>query len=337
MSRHRSGYGARVRGILSVVATLLLVAGCGAQVDTAKVTYPRTTVPAGQVPTESTASTETGEARTNDPAFTPEKLRAVNPCGLLDDDLLEELGQPADNNHNGFSECANYMEDKEGQELNITLTLGDTVSNAVDADQNVGGLPALENMLDTGDACFVTVVTSTSPNFGMSVQISGGVEDLCEVGHTVMTSVVERIRTDPPAYDLAKGTLIDLDPCTLFEPDALAEHLGGVTDHAPYNLHWCNWDSKAAALGVWLRLGYDPGKGGDGSPVDLGGGITGYQEKTVSAAASCQLEWKHRPFAGDDVEVVMLTYEKHEAKEGEDPCAPAQAIAKTLIPALPRV
>lgn len=336
MSRHRSGYGAPVRGILSVAATLLLVAGCGAQVDTAKVTYPRTTVPAGEVPTESTAGTETAEPRTNDPAFTPEKLRLINPCGLLTDDLLEEFGRPADNNHNGFSECANYMKDTEGRELNITLTLGDTVSNAVDADQNVGGLPALENMLDTGDACFVTVVTSTSPNFGMSVQVGGENEDLCEVGRTVMTSVVERIRTEPPNYDLAKGTLIDVDPCTLVEPEALTDSLGGEVDNSPYNLHWCNWESQAATLGVWMRLGYDPGAGSDGSPVDLGGGVTAYQEKTVSAAATCQLKWKHRPFAGDDVEVVMLTYEKREAKEDEDPCAQGQAIAKTLITALPR-
>jgi hypothetical protein len=315
---------------------MLLVAGCGTQVDTAKVTYPRTTVPAGQAPPAETSGGETPVAKPNDPAFTPEKLRVVEPCGVLDEDLLAEVGQPEESKHNDFNECANYMADDEGRELNITLTLGVTVTNAVDANQNIGGLPALEDPLEGGDACFVTVVTSTSPNLGMTVQVGGPTETLCDVGRTVMTSVVERIRTDPPTYDLAKGTLIDLDPCTLLRPDALTEPLGGEVEPRPFDLNQCSWRSPVANLTVRLLLGYDPGGSGDGSPVDLGGGITGYQEKTVAAGASCELEWTHRPFAGDDVERVSVTYEKQAAEEGEDPCVAAQAIAKTLVTALPK-
>ncbi|GAB3441521.1 hypothetical protein GCM10027436_26090 [Actinophytocola sediminis] len=320
------------------VATLLLVAGCGTQVDTAKVTYPRTTLPAGQAaPTEATGGTEPPVAKTNDPAFAPDKLRAINPCDLLDPEVLEEVGAPAEEpNHGGFDECANYMTDGKGNDLNITLTLGDAVGNAVDATENIGGLPAMEKTLDTGDACFVTVITSTSPNLGLVVQVGGSAEELCAAGRTVMTSVVERIRSDPPPYDLAKGSLIDLDPCTLFKADELTEPLGGEVEQQAYDLHQCSWSSPVVKLDVRLRLGYDPDASSDGATVDLGGGITGHQEKTISAAARCVLDWKHRSFAGDDAEIVSLTYEKRTAEEGDDPCAPATMMAKNLISTLPK-
>ncbi|OLF18660.1 hypothetical protein BU204_05200 [Actinophytocola xanthii] len=322
--------------MLLALAAVLLVAGCGEPVDTAKVTYPRTTVPAGALPSNDSTSTGGQTPRTNDPAFAPEKLRVLDPCPLLDEELLDQLGSPAENNRGGYSECANYMEDDEGKDLNITLTLGDKVVDADAAEDVIGGLPAMEKMLDGNDACFVTVVTSTSPNYGIVIQTNGGADDLCGAGRKVMTDVVERIRSDSPEYDLARGTLIDLDPCSLFEGDALNENLGGETENSPYNLHWCNWTGPTATLGVWLRLGFNPELGGNGDQVDLGGGIKGFQEKTVSTAGSCQLEWKHRPFAGDDVEIVTLTLDIRELKAGADPCAPAQAIAKTLIPALPK-
>ena len=315
-----------------VAATVVLVAGCGTEVDTAKVTYPRTTVPAGQLPAAG-ETTATGTPRANDPAFAPEKLRAVDPCALLTDDVLDQLGSADDNIRNDLDECANYMEDDEGNELNLTLTIGDTVANAVDADQNIGGLPALEDD-DIDEACFVSVVTSTSPNFGITVQASGQNEDLCGAGRTVLTSVVDRIRTDPPRYDLAKGTLTEIDPCTLLDGDALGDALGGAVEPTYYDLHWCTWSGTGASLGVWLRLGPDPAAGG--TAVDLGGGITAYQEKTVGAAASCTLEWKHRPSDGDEVEIVALNYDDREATEGEDPCAQTIAVAKALLPALPK-
>lgn len=325
-----------MKGILSFVAALLLVAGCGTQVDTSKVTYPRSTVPAGQAPTVTSSGTEPPVAKANDPAFTPEKLRAIDPCQLLDEDVLEDFGEPAEVNRGGFDECANYMADRKGQELNITVTLGDSVGNAVDADQNISGLPAMENTLDSGDACFVTVITSTSPNLGIVVQVGGKADDLCGVGKAVMVSVVDRIRADPPVYDQVKGSLAEVEPCPLFTPEQLTEPLGGKADPRPFDLHQCSWSSQAASLDVRMRIGFDPDKGNSGSPVDLGGGVKGYQEKTVSSTATCDVEWKHRPYAGDEAEIVSLKFEKRAPAEGEDPCVPAQALAKSLISALPK-
>jgi Protein of unknown function (DUF3558) len=327
-------YGARVRGLLALVTalgTVLLAAGCGAQVDTAKRTYPRTTVPAGQQPTGGGDATGTAPPNANDPAFTPEKLRTVDPCPLLDEDVLDDLGTPAETtSRTDFGTCANYMKDEDSRDLNLTLTLGDSVSNSHDADENIGGLPAVEDPLDTGEACFVTVITSTSPNLGISIQAGGAAEDLCGAARTVMTSVVDRVRSDPPVYDTAKGTLIDVDPCTFFPPADLTRQLGGEVTTRPSTIHWCTWSGPSGSVGVWLRIGPDPAIVGDG-PVGLGGGVTAYQDK--SGAVSCSVTWKHRPYAGDDVEIVQLTFDS--TSGGPEPCAPAVDVAKALVPKLP--
>ncbi|HEY0451785.1 DUF3558 family protein [Actinophytocola sp.] len=325
-----------MRGILlaaTAVAIMVVVSACGGTVDTAKVTYTRTTVPAGQANT----ATATGAPRSNDPAFTVEKLRTLDPCKLLTNDILASVGKPAKSNRNDFGECSNYMADPDGSDLNITLTVGDSITNATDAQQNIGGLPALESELDSGDACFITVVTSTSPNFGIVIQAGGAAKDLCKAGRTVMTAVVDLIRTNPPEYDVAKGTLLDLDPCQALDRAAITPAVGTADEGSPYNLHWCNWNTGTASLGLWFRVGLDPKTGAsDAKTVDLGSGVTGYQKATASGVASCELQFAHRPFGSGDAEIVHLFYDKQKPAKGEDPCVATQALAKTLISTLPK-
>lgn len=328
-----------MRGLLLVttaVALSVVLVGCGGAVDTTKVTYQRTTVPAGQ-DGGGARSTTAGEPQTNDPAFANEKLRTIDPCALLTDDILANIGEPAENNRGDFAECGNYMKDTEGESLSITLTLGDNVSNAQQAEENIGGLPAVENELDSGDACFVTAVTSTLPNFGITIQAGGDSEKLCEAGRTVLTGVVDLIRTDPPAYDTPKGTLLEINPCEAVKDAALRDAIGNGADAgAPYNLHWCNWRSSTAGLGLWLRLGYDPAKSGDGQTVGLGSGVTAYKKTNTSSAGGCELQWAHRAFGGEDTEIVHIFLDRAKPVQGQDPCAAAVKLAKTLVSTLPR-
>lgn len=323
-------------GAAALAVVSVVLASCGAAVDTAKVTYQRTTVPAGQGGEQS--ETATGEPRTDDPAFTPEKLRTLDPCGLLTDDILANVGEPADSDRGDFAECGNYMADSDGEELNISLTIGDNINNAEEADQNIGGLPALESELDGGDACFVSVLTSTDPNIGITIQASGQAKDLCGAGRTVLTGIVDLVRTDPPAYETPPGTLLEVDVCEAVKDATLKTVLGDdVGTGVPYKLHWCNWNAGSVSLGVWLRLGYDPATNSSGgAPVSLGSGVTAYKSTTTSAAASCELQWKHRQFAGEDTEIVHIFLDGQKRVKGQDPCKPALTLAKTLLSTLPK-
>jgi len=329
-----------VRGalvLLTAVAAVVL-AGCGTTVDTAKQTFPRSTVPAGQGGNES--GSNTGKPKTNDPAFTNDKLRKLDPCGLLTDDILAALGTPADDSAEDFGTCSNYMKDKSGKDLSITLYVGETINGAEDADENIGGLPAMISELDDHTACFVSVVTSTNPNFGVRVQIGGDGKDLCGTGRTLLDSVVKLIREDPPERDEKTGSIATADPCSLLDATALKTALGGAdTQLSPYTLHWCNWIGDTVTAGVWFRTGYDPKDSSvdQGQPVDLGSGVTAYQSAETTSGASCKLEWRHRSTGEDGAdEIIEVDFDNSAPPQGDNGCATATAIAKLLIPALPK-
>lgn len=325
--------------LLTAVAAVVLAA-CGAAVDTSKQTFPRSTVPAGQGGNGNGGST-TGKPKTNDPAFTNDKLRKLDPCGLLTKDILAALGTPADNNVEDFGDCANYMKDKDGKDLSITLYVGETINGAEEADENIGGLPALTSELDDHSACFVSVITSTNPNFGIRVQIGGDGKDLCATGRTLLDGVVKLIREDPPQRDEKTGSIASVDPCSLLDASALKTALGGAeATVSPYTLHWCNWNADNATVGVWFRTGYDPKDSSvdPGQPVDLGNGVTVYQSADATNGASCQLEWRHRSTGTDGAdEIIEVDYDSSTPPQGDaNGCGTAAQIAKLLIPALPK-
>jgi hypothetical protein len=311
-----------------------VLAGCGEAVDTAKQTFPRSTVPAGQVGT----GTSTGKPKTNDPAFANDELRKLDPCALLAEDILASLGTPAENRVQDYGSCSNYMQDKDGKDLSITLYVGEKLNGATDADQNIGGLPAFESELDDGSACFVNAVTSTDPNFGLRVQVGGEGDELCAHGRTVLTAVVATIREEPPERQERRGSIASVDPCTLLDTDRIKTAVGAETTMSPYSLHWCNWIGDNVNVGVWFRMGYDPKDDtvDPGSPVDVGSGITAYQSPT-EGAASCRLEWRHRSTGEDGAdEIVEVDFDNSKAPAGDNGCNGAVAVAKVLIPALPK-
>jgi hypothetical protein len=282
--------------------------------------------------------TSTGKPKANDPTFSNDELRKLDPCALLSRDLLAPLGTPADNRVQDFGSCSNYMEDKDGKELSITIYVGDTLNGATDADQNIGGLPAFESELDDGSACFVNAVTSTNPNLGLRVQVGGEGDKLCDTGRTILTGVIAMIRDEPPEREERSGSVASVDPCGLLDADQIKTVVKTDTNVSPYSLHWCNWDGDNVHAGVWFRTGYDPKDDNvdPGSPVDLGSGITGYQSAT-EGAASCRIEWRHRSTGEDGAdEIIEVDFDNSKPPAGDNGCATAAALAKLLIPALPK-
>jgi hypothetical protein len=320
--------------LIAALCAMIVLAGCAAKVDLAKVTYTRTTVPAGADVGENTGTT--GTPKTNDEAFSSDKLRTIDACGLLDTDTLSGVGTPAKSEQSDFSRCSNYMKDDKGKDLSVSLTLGETlIEDPSKADKNIGGLPAIEQQLEDSDACFHTVVTETSPNRGIKIQIGGKTEEPCEVGRKVLEAVVNKIRQDPPALELPAGSMAELDPCAITDESVVTTALGGSPSAEPTNLHWCSWTVNTGYVWVWLRVGVDPKEAADPAKVqqvDLGG-VTAYQ--LLEASGTCKVEWPHRP-EGIFAEVVTVAFTRTTAQEGEDLCAKAQTIAKAVLPKLPK-
>jgi Protein of unknown function (DUF3558) len=320
--------------LVAALGAVTALTGCGTEVDLTKQTFQRTTVPA-VAPGTTSAS---GASTATDAAFTSARLRQVDACALLDKQTLSEVGAPAQSSLADFATCSNYMSDPAGNELNITLTLGEgLIEDPREADKNIGGLPAIEQELDDNSACFLTAVTETSPAKGIRVQVGGDAPDHCDVGRTVLKAVVTRIRESPPRYSTANGSLVEVDPCGLLGEQEVKAALGAGGRPSPANLHWCTWHADGADLWVWLRHGADPA-----APVDQGvskvdiGGMTAYQELETNSSAKCTIEWAHRRLASGMAEVASVSFTRFTPRDGEDVCAKVLPVAQAVVAKLPK-
>ncbi|WP_158843381.1 DUF3558 family protein [Saccharothrix deserti] len=328
--------------LVAVLSAILLLAGC-AGADLAKQRFPRTTIPANAEnvsdPSETaTRNTPAPDGKPVDPAFAADKLRLTDPCELLDEDVLKRFGTPGDRSRSGFSRCSNFMKDKAGKDLAVTVELGQTMTSELkNADKQLAGLRSHEQTLENS-ACFVSVITQEKPGLGITVQIGYEDGDACAPGREVAESVVKQIKDRAATRTAAKGSLITLDPCTL--PDKAAVDAAAGADYRlyPYGLHSCAWVGDDRELSLGFRETFIPDdrefdKGQ--TEVDLGGGVTGYQVSSTTAFPSCEVKWVQ--LAGDDNDGELVEVKSAGPKESQfDRCASAVAFAKALVGKIPK-
>ncbi|MQA08086.1 MAG: DUF3558 domain-containing protein [Pseudonocardiaceae bacterium] len=340
MSRVRGVPRRAGRAVPMLALAVLVAAGCGSDVDATKSALQRSTVP---VDGPSASNQPSSDGPVDEAALTAEKQRLVDPCQVLDKDTLGQFGEPDDSTQSGFDSCANYMADKRGDDLNVTLRLGYglTSTETEKASSDVEGLPANAKKSEDGDTCFVTVVTSSEPPMGIQLQVSYESGDACRVGTTVGSSVIQRLRSDPPRYPRPRGTLVGQDPCAVLDKRAVAGVIGDGADTMLGGLHRCTWSAQSTSLTVDLRRGVPAEKrsGEDVERVDLDG-VPAFQEsKTDSSYARCKLTWTHRKAPGNDpaaAEVVSIEYSRYSDETGGDPCAKLRGAVTTAIAALPK-
>ncbi|MBP2338740.1 DUF3558 family protein [Saccharothrix coeruleofusca] len=331
------------RLVAALLGALLVLAGC-AGADLSKQRFPRTTIPAGAenagdpsgVPATTAASGQPA-----DPAFAPDRLRLTDPCGLLDHEVLQRLGKPAqEETPSGFSRCSNFMEDKAGKDLAVTVEVGQTMTVELrNADKQIAGLRAAEQELD-GSACFVSVITQDNPGLGITVQIGYKDGDACAPGRLVAESVVQRIKARAATRTAPKGSLLTLDPCALPERATAEAAVGAGFRYYPYGLHNCSWvaQDRDRELGVDFRQGFVPedNKFDDAqTEVDLGGGLKGYQVQETGAFPSCSVKWVQRTSGRNQGELVEVKSAGPKKTEF-DRCATAVGFAQALAAKIPR-
>jgi hypothetical protein len=102
-------------------------------------------------------------------------------------------------------------------------------------------------------------------------------------------------------------------------------------------LHSCDWKPGTdPTVTVRFRPGLPPLEGDGYSKVDLGGGVTAFRKKGTAGSSQCTVEWQHRPWQGDDVELAQVDYQSYGAKpDTDDPCGKAVTVAKNVVGKLP--
>lgn len=325
-----------VAAALSALA--LLAAGCGSDALAKQPPFPRSTIQANAAdPSDKpvTGTTTTGEPA--DPAFSVDKLRLLDPCKLLDADALKELGKPDEAVPGGFSRCSNFMQDKDGKDLSITVEVGQTMTSEIKkADKTLAGLRSYEQVLE-GSACFVSVITQEEPGLAFTVQIGYKDGDGCVPGRKVAESVVKLAKGKTAVRTAPKGSLITLDPCALPSDAAVVEASDKSPRVYPYGLHNCSWVGDDAEMTLDFRGGFVPKDDKFDSKqteIDLGG-VKAYQVDTATSFPSCTIKWVQLRGEDDDGEVVEV--KSAGPKDAQfDRCAKAQAFAKALLPKLPK-
>ena len=311
----------------SVLVAAALLTACAANVDTTRSVAARITVP-GQ---------PGGDTGPVDPAFAEGKLRAVDPCGLLDAKLLGNVGTPGGKSDGDpFQGCtANVAVN--GQQMTVAVTLGAAVPEQ-DRDAIVlAGMRVLEAKQDKG--CTDKAVTQSVPSRAIVVRTdakAGG--DACAVGKQVLSAVIARLRTAPPLLATGSVALSSVEPCSLIDRGTIGTIVGGDPQRDSESLHDCAWRYKGITLEVSAKIATDPSVPGFGqppTPVDLGG-VTAYRSDTSTSYPSCQVQWAGGPLADQRGAVVTVYVANGQKKPGVDTCGDAVAAGKIVVALLPK-
>jgi hypothetical protein len=327
-----------------VAAAALMTAGCATGPGLAKHHSPRRTVQAGVDASPADPSTKPS-AQPNkpvDPAFAAERLRLVNPCALIEKDVLQTVGTPSRYTSSNYTRCSNYMKDKAGKNLNITLDIGYslTSNDLKNATKQIAGLKSGEQKLSS--SCFITAVTQENPALALRVQVTTGTGDQaaaepCEPGRKVLEGAVRKARGNPQKYTPPKGSPVELDPCNIVDKATLAPVLGASPRSLPFGLHQCSWSGQEGHMQIEFRTARIPKDGKFDSKsveVDLGGGVKGYQAFKDGPFPTCDLIVVRTKDSGDAGEIAEFSVGATKEKQ-LDRCQAAQTFAKAVLPSLP--
>ncbi|MGW4486503.1 hypothetical protein ACWEOE_21980 [Amycolatopsis sp. NPDC004368] len=313
-----------------VVAGVLAVTACGGP-QLGKENFPRTTVPA--------ASGDGGGGPITDAAVAAGALRQVLPCQFLDAAALSPLGTPEGDptaSSVRYDECSAKVRDAGGKELSVDVQLGAIVLFASDKTTGqVGGLPQVEVPDPTGGgSCEVSALTSRDPSLGVAFEIDYPGGDPCRAGRTLLAPAVDKLHNSPQKYPEVKGSSLTADACAVLDQSVVDGVLKGAKAAAT-GLHSCQW-GNSPNLTVMFFPALAPLEGDGWLKADVGGANQAYAKKGT-AGTDCKVEWQHRPWQGDHVEIVQVGYTDYDLKPGTgDPCGTATTLAKGVAAELPR-
>lgn len=333
----------RFRATAVVAAAALLMAGCATGPGLAKTHSPRRTVQAGADATSTDPSVKPSAqaGKPVDPAFAAERLRLINPCALIEKDLLQTIGTPSRYTSSNYTRCSNYMKDKAGKTLNVTLDIGYTLTSTdlKNATKQLAGLKSGEQKLSS--SCFIIAVTQENPPQAARIQMTTGTGDQgaepCEPGRKVLEGAIRKLRGNPQKYTPPKGSPVELDPCTIVDKATLAPVLGASPRSLPFGLHQCSWYGQDAQMQIEFKTARIPKDGKFDSKsveVDLGGGVKGYQVLKDGPFPTCDLIVVRTKDSSDAGEVAEFSVGASKDKQ-LDRCQAAQTFAKAVLPSLP--
>ncbi len=311
-----------------VLAALLIVStGTACGPDLGRQNFPRTTVTASAA----------ADGPITDEAVSFATLRTIDPCALLGSQALADLGtvRAGSQDPSALGECSVDLTDAGGKDLSLHLQFDDITLTNGSTPGAVGGLPLLVNGPD-GNSCTATAVTSYTPGYGISVRVGYDGGDPCRAAQSGLQVVVQRLHDNPAKLPQPSGSLVAVDFCAIVDEGLVTNVLGRGSKSSVYGLHGCTWSGGLATAYLDYDIRLVPDARDGAAPVDLGGGVTGYQKLETGAGRQCTIDWLHRATGDGKGEVVSFKYDNfHDDAGNDDACGKAATVVKGLLPALP--
>lgn len=322
----------RITFALALVAVFFAVSACGQNLG--KSNFARTTVAA------EAGSGEVPSGEINDPAVTPAVMRTIDPCPLVGKNALSSLGTPEDPRpaSTSFGGCRAKVVDAGGKQLSVSVDIGAStyLSSQGVTVTAVEGLPQVERKSKDGKSCDVGVMTLRKPERGINFTVIYDGGDPCATARAVAAKAVKSLHASPAKYPSSAGTLTAVDPCTAAD----AAVLGEVVPHGATTLatfHSCDWTPGSnPRISIGFRPGLPPEERDGTKKVEING-VTAYQKAGSGSDAECRIEWQHKPWADDDVEIASVIYKNYdEKKDVVASCEKAVKVAKSVVSTLPK-
>lgn len=274
----------------------------------------------------------------NDPAFTADKLRAIDPCGLLDHDTLHPQGEPADSSSgefvgtpSGLDNCTIDMKDFHHQDLRVGVMVGSEIS-VVGSRGVLSGMAVLEQPLP--GECDEQILTPV-PKIGIMVDVEAEY-GACGIAREITTAMIGHIRTSPPRRHVPPGSLSTLDPCGTLDGPTVAALVGTVSKVVRHSLYICDWQAGPLDLTVnfWVGDARVPNYGqATPQPIDLGG-VTGYEVQPDKQ--SCEIGWNVRATGAPHQFELVYVEVGNLAAQPIDTCAKTLPAAKAVLAKVPK-
>jgi hypothetical protein len=325
--------------LLAALGALLCVSGCSAsgEIGLAKVTFQRTTIPAEPSGGGGSGSSSSGNVPIGNAggAFSTAKLRTLDACGLLDRDTLSAFGDPSDPSPDGLGECDVDVDDSQGNDLDVNLTVGDQLS--VDSGSStVDGMPISEKKEDSD--CSERIITQTHPTLAVTIDVDYDGQDACAAARKLVDPVIRHIRDNPPQVSAADAKLTSVDPCGTLDTGTVATVVGAGSEQSTEGLFRCDWDADDYELSVSYSYGEDPATDdteGTPKPVTVSG-VSAAELLSTDVFPSCEVKWKTGPTRDDQFQQIDVEFDNIDAKPGVDTCGKAVVAAGVAAAKLPR-
>ncbi|WP_067840114.1 serine/threonine-protein kinase [Nocardia lijiangensis] len=277
-------------------------------------------------------------------ALTPDEARLLDPCRLLEPDVLGELGTPtAELVENGNS-CDIAYTTADGKKVSFGVRLGISVRETREifsmTGTALGWMPLLGDDTEAR-ICERAVLTQNGVSMAVRVQAHmTAAGNGCPFAERALSAVVRRLSVNPPLREVPDDSVLRLDPCAILDRKTELDALGDPAKREQSSPHGCQVTGRDWGMDFALKEAPRPDSAARAAKSGLGvkstreiGGRTVFVEELPYR---CYLTLMVRPTRGDKAEIVHIDLFPAPDKIQPGACDRAARVMSSVIPKLPK-